>query len=203
MVETAGILHHASPRSLIVLDELGRGTSTYDGIAIAWAVVEHIHDHPRLGARTLFATHYHELTELSETLARVRNVSMAVSETPQGIVFLHQVVPGAADRSYGVHVAELAGLPREVVARAWAVLARLEAEARVPLQLAAGRPSLQPDGQLPMFWPAAREHPVLTALRSLDVDRLTPLEALVMLAELRREAGERAEPKAAAPPPES
>jgi len=189
MVETAGILNHASPRSLIVLDELGRGTSTYDGIAIAWSVVERIHDDPRLGARTLFATHYHELTVLEDLLERVRNVSMAVAETDNGVAFLHRVVPGAADRSYGVHVAELAGLPREVVDRAWAILARLEAGDDVPLQNAGHRPPPAAGGQLPLFAPVEREHPALEALRALDPDRLSPLEALVKLAELRRMVG--------------
>lgn len=189
MVETAGILHHATPRSLIILDELGRGTSTYDGIAIAWAVIEHIHECSGLGARTLFATHYHELTELAEILPRVRNVSMAVQESAGGIVFLHQVVAGAADRSYGVHVAELAGLPRDVVARAWEVLAGLEAESDVPLQVAERRPARAADGQLPLFTPFDKEHPLVEALRTLDVDRLTPLDALLKLAELRRLVG--------------
>jgi DNA mismatch repair protein MutS len=188
MVETAGILHHATPRSLIVLDELGRGTSTYDGMAIAWAVIERIHDDPRLGARTLFATHYHELTALADLLPRVRNYSMAVTETPDGVVFLHRVVPGAADRSYGIHVAELAGLPRSVTDRAWAILGRLEAEGNVPLQGAAGRPTAS-GGQLPLFAPVEREHPVLAMLRALDPDTLSPLEALTRLYELRRAAG--------------
>jgi DNA mismatch repair protein MutS len=204
MTETAGILHHATDRSLIILDELGRGTSTYDGIAIAWAVIEHIHNHPRLGARTLFATHYHELTALEDLLPRVRNISMAVTETEEGVTFLHKVVPGAADRSYGVHVAELAGLPADVVARAWIILRRLEAEGNVPLQGAGDRPplttSVQASGtaaeaakagvQLSMFAPLEREHPVLKRLRGLDVDGLTPMEAIVMLYELRRQLDE-------------
>ncbi|MDQ7030053.1 MAG: hypothetical protein Q9O62_09895 [Ardenticatenia bacterium] len=132
MVETANILHHATERSLIVLDEIGRGTSTYDGISIAWAVVEHIHNHPRLRSRTLFATHYHELTELARRLPRVRNYNVAVAEEGGDVVFLHKIVPGAADRSYGIHVAALAGLPRSVVRRAQEILAELEAEARAP-----------------------------------------------------------------------
>jgi DNA mismatch repair protein MutS len=190
MVETAGILHHATPRSLIILDELGRGTSTYDGMSIAWAVIEHIHNHPRLGARTLFATHYHELTALADLLPRVRNINMAVAETPDGIVFLHRVEPGAADRSYGIHVAELAGLPRDVTGRAWKILGRLEAEGNVPLQRAEGRPPVESSGQLPLFTPIEREHPVVAALRTLDLNAMTPLEALTRLYELRREAGD-------------
>jgi DNA mismatch repair protein MutS len=186
MVETANILHHATPRSLIVLDELGRGTSTYDGIAIAWSVVEHIHEREDLSARTLFATHYHELTALAERLPRVRNISMAVAESDGGVAFLHTVVPGAADRSYGVHVAELAGLPREVVARAWEILARLEADGHVPLQGAAGRPPGSASTQLPLFAPVVADHPALQALRGLDLDRLAPIDALLALDELRR-----------------
>jgi DNA mismatch repair protein MutS len=187
MVETANILHHATSRSLLVLDELGRGTSTYDGIAIAWAVLEHIHNHPRLGARTIFATHYHELTQLADSLPRLRNYNMAVAETDQGVVFLHRIQPGAADRSYGVHVAELAGLPRGVTARAWQILERLEAEGHAPLQPAGARPPV-PSGQLALFAPAPVEHPVVEAVRQLDPDTLSPLEALALLYELRRRA---------------
>ncbi|MCE7938870.1 DNA mismatch repair protein MutS [bacterium] len=190
MVETAGILHHATARSLIILDELGRGTSTYDGMAIAWAVIEHIHNHPRLGARTLFATHYHELTALAELLPRVRNFNMAVAETPDGIAFLHRIEPGTADRSYGIHVAELAGLPRDVTARAWTILERLEAEGNVPLQRADRRPPPAGTGQLPLFAPVEREHPVVEALRRLDVDGMTPLAALTALYELRGQVSE-------------
>lgn len=185
MVETAGILHHATARSLVILDELGRGTSTYDGMAIAWAVIEHIHNHPRLGARTLFATHYHELTALADLLPRVRNFNMAVAETQAGIAFLHRIEPGTADRSYGIHVAELAGLPRDVTARAWAILERLEAEGNVPLQRADHRPPPAGTGQLPLFAPVEVEHPVVEALRRLDVDGMTPLGALTALYELR------------------
>ena len=126
MVETAGILHHATPRSLVVLDEIGRGTSTYDGLAIARATAEHIHNSPRLGCKTLFATHYHELTKLADTLPRVRNLNVAAVEADGGVVFLHRIVPGGADRSYGVHVAQLAGIPHSVVARAWDLLSELE-----------------------------------------------------------------------------
>ena len=104
MVETANILHHATPRSLLILDEIGRGTSTYDGVSIAWAVVEYIHNHPRLRAKTLFATHYHELTQLADLLPGVRNYNVAVSEAEGQVVFLHKIVPGGADRSYGIHV---------------------------------------------------------------------------------------------------
>jgi DNA mismatch repair protein MutS len=191
MVETANILHHATPRSLVVLDELGRGTSTFDGIAIAWAVLEYLHNAPRAGCRTIFATHYHELTQLAESLPRLVNASMAVAETERGVTFLHRVVPGAADRSYGIHVAELAGLPRSVTQRAWELLARLEAEGPLPLQGATARPSAaSADGQLSLFAPAPApaEHPLLARLRELDPDSLSPLAALNLLYELRRDA---------------
>ncbi|MCB0217051.1 MAG: DNA mismatch repair protein MutS [Chloroflexi bacterium] len=190
MVETAGILNHASPRSLIVLDELGRGTSTYDGMSIAWAVIEQIHNHPELGARTLFATHYHELTALEALLPRLRNLHLAVAESEGRLAFLHELRPGPADRSYGIHVAELAGLPRAVTRRAWAILERLEREGALPLQLATERPAEGPGAQLSLFAPApsAREHPLVARLRELDVDQISPLEALTLLYELRRES---------------
>lgn len=190
MVETAEILHHATPQSLIILDELGRGTSTYDGMAIAWAVLERIHDHPRLGCRTLFATHYHELTALAAQLPRLRNLHMAVAETVRGIAFLHQVLPGAADRSYGIHVAQLAGLPRPVLERAWAILEDLEQKARGQDLASPGYAAAAgtQEGQLSLFGPppaaprvVVEEHPVLEKLRRLELERLTPLEALMLL----------------------
>ena len=126
MVETAAILNHATSRSLVVLDEIGRGTSTYDGLAIARGVAEYVHNHPRLGAKTLFATHYHELTELADVLPRARNYNVAVTEDKGEVVFLRRIVPGGADRSYGIYVARLAGMPGAVVNRAWEVLGELE-----------------------------------------------------------------------------
>jgi DNA mismatch repair protein MutS len=132
MVETANLLNHATSRSLLVLDEVGRGTSTYDGISIAWAVVEHIHNHPRLRCKTLFATHYHELTQLADLLPRIRNYNVAVAEEKDRVVFLRRIVPGGADRSYGIHVAQLAGLPKPVIHRAREILKVLEEEARAP-----------------------------------------------------------------------
>lgn len=131
MNETANILHHATAKSLVILDEIGRGTSTYDGVAIAWAVLEHLHGTGPSGPRTLFATHYHELTGLSTVLSRLRNYCVAVREGPEGIVFVRQVIPGAADRSYGIHVARLAGLPASVVQRAETILASLESDGQV------------------------------------------------------------------------
>jgi DNA mismatch repair protein MutS len=182
MTETAAILNTATPRSLILLDEVGRGTSTYDGLAIAWAAVEYIHSHTR--AKTLFATHYFELTELAERLSGVKNYHVSVKETGGGIVFLRKVAPGAADRSYGIEVAKLAGLPNEVIERAREVLAEHEsAEQQVTGHLAPGaepRPT-----QLTIFTPLSE--PVLERLRALDLNQLTPLEALNLLAELKRQ----------------
>ncbi len=186
MLETAAILHQATPRSLVVLDEIGRGTSTYDGISIAQAVAEDIHNAPRLGCRTLFATHYHELTELASRLPRVRNFNVAVVEQGDGVAFLHRIVPGGADRSYGVHVAQLAGLPSPVVQRAWELLASHE-------QASAARPRSARAGgqQMPLFSEAAPDR-ALEALEALDLDGLTPLEALNKLFELQQMANETA-----------
>ncbi len=183
MVETANILHHATNRSLLILDEIGRGTSTYDGLAIAWAVVEYIHTHPELRAKTLFATHYHELTDLAERLPHVVNYSVAVAEQGDSVVFLHKIVPGAADRSYGVHVAQLAGLPRPVVTRAQEILADLEASgAAGPRRSGIGQPVLF---QLPLF---SAEDPTIAELKALDVNALSPLAALNKLYELQQRA---------------
>ncbi|MHB9154509.1 MAG: MutS-related protein, partial [Endomicrobiales bacterium] len=178
MVETANILHHATPASLLILDEIGRGTSTYDGISIAWAVVEYLHSHPRLGARTLFATHYHELTQLEDLLPRVRNYNVAVTEAGDKVVFQHRIVAGAADRSYGIHVAQLAGLPKDVITRAYGILADLE-QKQVP---AGGQGGRAP--QLDFF--ALPSPQILIELEKLDPDNLTPLEALRLLTEWKK-----------------
>jgi DNA mismatch repair protein MutS len=184
MTETAAILHTATPRSLVLLDEVGRGTSTYDGLAIAWAAIEYLHARTR--ARTLFATHYFELTELAEQLSGVKNYHVSVKETGTGIVFLRRVEPGAADRSYGIEVAKLAGLPDEVVRRAREVLAEHEsAELRLSAQLASGESSAPRTSQLTIFTPLSQ--PVLERLREMDLDRLTPLDALNLLAELKQQ----------------
>jgi DNA mismatch repair protein MutS len=132
MVETAGILNNATPRSLLILDEIGRGTSTYDGLSIARAVAEYIHNNPRLGAKTLFATHYHELVELARYLPRVRNFNVAVAEEKGEVVFLRKIVPGGVDKSYGIHVARLAGVPKEVLERAKVILGNLEESELTP-----------------------------------------------------------------------
>ncbi|MFN2154322.1 MAG: DNA mismatch repair protein MutS [Anaerolineae bacterium] len=186
MVEAAYILNHATSKSLIVLDEIGRGTSTYDGISIAWAMVEYIHNHPRLGSKTLFATHYHELTDLSEVLPHVHNYNVAVAEEGDRVVFLHHIVPGGADKSYGIHVAQLAGMPRPVIHRAEQILEQLERDAaRSPSQAPPRAEMLQ----LSLFGTAS---PALEALQSLDVNSLTPIEALTRLYELQRMAADEA-----------
>jgi len=195
MVETARILHHATERSLVVLDELGRGTSTYDGMALAWAVVEALHDAMPAGSRTLFATHYHELTSLEERLERVRNAHMAVEETPSGVAFLHRLAPGPADRSYGVHVAELAGLPQAVTRRAWEILERLEREGQAPLQ-PAGRRRAGAGGQLALFAPPPAPDPLVDELAALDCEAMTPLQALIKLADFAAQARARGGPSA-------
>ena len=184
MVETAAILHQASPRSLVVLDEIGRGTSTYDGLSIARSVIEYLHNNPRLTCKSLFATHYHELTELARTLPGLRNFSVAVTEEQGKVVFLHRILPGGADRSYGVHVAQLAGLPQAVVNRAREVLEDLEKNVAAQGS-AAGRRPVEPALQMSLF---QTEQPLKDAVLNLDVANLTPLEAINKLYELQEEA---------------
>jgi len=184
MRETAQILRYATARSLIVLDEIGRGTSTYDGLSIAQAVVEHLHDAPSLGCRTLFATHYHELTALAGRLPGVRNARVDVLEEGGAVVFLHRIVEGGADRSYGLHVARLAGLPPGVLERGRALLAALEAER--PLT-----PPPAPADQLALPLSAAGSQQLVSELADLDLDGLTPLAALNQLAEWRQRLGGR------------
>jgi DNA mismatch repair protein MutS len=179
MTETAYILNHATRASLVILDEVGRGTSTYDGVSIAQSVVEHLHDSPRLGCRTLFATHYHELTALAERLPRVRNQRVEVLEEGDTVRFLHRVVPGGADRSYGIHVAALAGLPSGVIARARQVLAELERQ----------RPLEPPEQQLGLPMEMAPD-PLRKELEGIEPDSLSPLEALQKLYELRSRLNE-------------
>jgi len=176
MSETSAILHGATGRSLVLLDEIGRGTSTYDGVAIAWAVTECLHN--VVGCKTIFATHYHELTQLTEELAHARNFNVAVREAGDEIVFLHRLEPGGADRSYGIHVGRLAGLPAPVVARAWEVLKLLEAGHHVAHQ-PAPRP---PDAAQLALFAGAPPHPLLTELDGLDLDTLSPIDALNRLA---------------------
>ncbi len=193
MTETARILNTATERSLVILDEIGRGTSTYDGLSLAWAVVEHLHN--QIGCRTLFATHYHELTDLEQTLAGMSNLNVAVKEWEGEVVFLHQIVPGAADKSYGIHVAQLAGVPREVNERAKEILAKLESQSgkrkvesgskKVAGELRLADPPQQhaphlrpqpnsPSPQLTLF--ETVDHPLLEKIRSVNLNSLTPLE---------------------------
>ncbi len=187
MTETAAILNSATPKSLVLLDEMGRGTATYDGLSLAWAAVEHLHD--RIGARTLFATHYHELTLLEAKLVRLKNLRVACRETPGGIVFLHHVESGAADRSYGIEVAKLAGLPRDVIARARAVLKMHEkAESASTAAATQAAQIAAPPMQMTIFTPLSQR--VVDRVREVDVDRMTPMEALQLLAELKREIAE-------------
>ncbi len=188
MIEAANILVHATARSLLVLDEIGRGTSTYDGVSIAWAVVEYIHNHPKLRARTLFATHYHELTQLSELLPGVRNYNVAVSESGGQVVFLHKIVPGGADRSYGIHVAQLAGLPRPVIQRASEILTSLEASSGKAVRINPSAPL-----QMTLF---PETNPLVDELKELDINTLSPIEALNRLYEWQRKyvSGEKKNP---------
>ena len=180
MTETARILNTATERSLVILDEIGRGTSTYDGVSLAWSIVEYLHD--RIACRTLFATHYHELTDLEQSLSGVKNLNVAVREWQDEVVFLHQIVSGAADKSYGIHVARLAGVPREVNERAKEILAQLEDD-----HIGAdGRPKIARDDSLPrdglqltLF--GAADHPLIEKIRTTDLDSMTPLDALATI----------------------
>jgi DNA mismatch repair protein MutS len=186
MSEVAAILHHATPASLVLLDEVGRGTSTFDGLSIAWAVVEHLQKHT--GARTLFATHYHELTELADLLSAVKNVHVSVKETPNEIVFLRRVEPGSADKSYGIEVARLAGLPRSVIERAREVLLRHEQnehELSETLSPGVNGSGSHNGDQAVLFTALDRE--VIEKLRGADLDQLKPLDALNLLAELKKQ----------------
>ena len=187
MVEMAAILNQATPRSLVILDEIGRGTSTYDGLSIARSVIEHIHNDPRLGCKTLFATHYHELTRLAASLPGVRNCSVAVTEEGNSVVFLHKIVPGGADKSYGVHVAQLAGLPQGVVNRAWEVLADLESQSLNGGGRKMRVANREPAQQMPLFNDGGK---LRGLLKDLDISNLTPLEAINKLYELQKEAQE-------------
>ncbi|MGE3316969.1 MAG: DNA mismatch repair protein MutS [Planctomycetaceae bacterium] len=189
MTETARILNTATDRSVVILDEIGRGTSTYDGLSLAWAVTEYLHD--VVGCRTLFATHYHELTELTQTLGHAANWNVAVREESGEVIFLHRIVEGAADKSYGIHVARIAGVPREVIDRAGVILASLEAEhvdesgrPKVPER----RTQSGKRQQLQLFEPPP--HPMLDEIRKLDLERMTPLAALEKLHRLREELTE-------------
>jgi DNA mismatch repair protein MutS len=189
MQETANILHTATSRSLVVLDEIGRGTATFDGLSIAWAVAEHLATSPTLRPKTLFATHYHELTDLADATPGVVNYHVAAREWKDGIIFLRKIVPGRSDRSYGIQVARLAGLPKPVIDRAREILAALERDELTR----GGRPSVsatsdEPQRQRSLFQAPTVDDRLREKLSAVDVDRVTPLEALTLLTELKREA---------------
>ena len=189
MTETASILNNATPRSLIILDEIGRGTSTYDGLSIARAVVEYIHNHQSLRSRTIFATHYHEMVALANVLTRVKNFNVAVTEEGGQVVFLRKIVPGGSDKSYGIHVAQLAGLPRAVTRRAAEVMADLEEDHRYGKKGATlrGRPKEPPREQLPLL---AHRPELVEEVLKLDIESMTPMEAINKLYELQKKAKE-------------
>lgn len=194
MIETARLLSGSTNRSLLILDEVGRGTSTYDGLAIARAVIEYIHNNPRLNCRTLFATHYHELTELPNILPRAINYNVAVSEQNDTIAFLHKVVPGKTNRSYGVHVAQIAGMPRPVVERAQELLTQLESDSstfELPTAKASEPKTAQDEPEQFSFFDLGNTlNPAVKMLRDLEIDSLSPIEALTKLYELKKMAGE-------------
>ncbi|MFC1916952.1 DNA mismatch repair protein MutS [Chloroflexota bacterium] len=190
MVETANVLNNATSRSLIILDEIGRGTSTYDGLSIARAVAEYIHSHPKLGAKTVFATHYHELVELASFLPRVKNFNVAVAEEKGEVIFLYKIVPGGVDKSYGIHVAQLAGLPKSVVHRAREVLEELEEGSRQTLAKRSPQSRRRPK-EVPLQLPfLGQKSPLLEEIERLDIESMTPLEALNKLYELQKKARE-------------
>jgi DNA mismatch repair protein MutS len=180
MVEAANILNNATNRSLLILDEIGRGTSTYDGLSIAWAMIEFIHNHPKLRSRTLFATHYHELTILPDFLPQVANYNVAVSESENNVVFLHKIISGGSDKSYGIHVAQLAGMPRPVLQRASELLSQFENDGyQQP-----NRRDTRVSDQLPLF---KEVNPLRDALISLDIETISPIEAINILYQWKKE----------------
>ena len=186
MVELANILNNATVKSLILLDEIGRGTSTFDGYSIAKAVVEFIHNKGRIGVRSLFATHYHQLTSLEGKLKRVKNYHIAVKEDGHNLVFLRKIVPGATDKSYGIHVARLAGIPLKVTQRAKEVLREVESQS-----MGSKGKSSAKYTQLMLFDPGARDpeppHKVFEILKELDIEAMTPVEALNVLHDLKKQ----------------
>ncbi|UCH64314.1 MAG: DNA mismatch repair protein MutS [Fidelibacterota bacterium] len=184
MVETANILNNASSRSLVLLDEIGRGTSTYDGLSIAWAVTEYVHQNPQIAAKTLFATHFHELVSLADALPLVKNFNVAVREHGQEVVFLRKIVPGGADRSYGIHVAQMAGLPPQVIRRAGEILATLTDQDRRPTAV-----EVHPEDKTQIDLFEAREQALRTDFEQIDIDTLAPIEALNLLDQLKKKHG--------------
>ena len=189
MNEAADILNNISNRSLVLFDELGRGTSTYDGISIAWAIVEHIHEHPKARAKTLFATHYHELNEMERTYKRIANFNVSVKEVDNKVIFLRKLVKGGSEHSFGIHVAKMAGMPQSIVRRADQILKQLESENRNNgISKPTHEIATQREGiQLSFF---QLDDPVLSQIRdeiiNLDINNLTPVEALNKLNEIRK-----------------
>ncbi|MDX1603687.1 MAG: DNA mismatch repair protein MutS, partial [Salinimicrobium sediminis] len=184
--ETASILNNLSQRSLVLLDEIGRGTSTYDGISIAWAITEYLHEHPAR-AKTLFATHYHELNDMSETFKRIKNFNVSVKELQDNVLFLRKLVPGGSEHSFGIHVARMAGMPQQVIRRANKILEKLEASHGMQDNSKKLKKSLEEDMQLSFF---NLDDPILEELKEeilhTDIDTLTPVEALMKLNEIKR-----------------
>jgi DNA mismatch repair protein MutS len=189
MLETASILNNLSPRSLILLDEIGRGTSTYDGISIAWAMVEHIHEHPVARAKTLFATHYHELNEMEKTFPRIKNYNVSIKELDKKVIFLRKLVRGGSEHSFGIHVARMAGMPRSVVQRAEEILKEMEASQKndAPARPSSDIGNKREGYQLSFF---QLDDPVLKQIRdeikNIDINSLTPIEALNKLNEIKK-----------------
>jgi DNA mismatch repair protein MutS len=186
MQETAHILHTATSRSLVVLDEIGRGTATFDGLSIAWAVAEHLATNPKVRPKTLFATHYHELTDLAQRFKGVRNLNVAVREWEDQVVFLHRIVEGGTDRSYGIHVARLAGVPRSVLERSRQLLSELAVH-HVSLKKGLKNRKVENDAQMPLFEDPAVE--IHKALAGLNLDAMTPLQAFELLREWKGKWG--------------
>ncbi|MBU2524931.1 DNA mismatch repair protein MutS, partial [Patescibacteria group bacterium] len=189
MQEAANILNNATARSLIILDEVGRGTSTYDGVSIAWAITEYIHD--KIKAKTLFATHYHELISVAESLKKIKNYSVAVSEVDGGVVFLYKIVEGGVDRSYGIEVAKLAGLPTDVIRKSQQILKHLEDKVdEQGIKRRAGNYKLKfNEDQMPLFQPEIKDHPALRDIKGLDLNNMTPLQAMQKLNDLKQSVG--------------
>ncbi len=181
MTEAANIINNATGRSLVLFDEIGRGTATFDGLSLAWAITEHLHNTPKSQARTVFATHYHELTELADQLGRVSNFNVAVKESGDKIIFLRKIKPGSCDKSYGIHVAQMAGLPTEVISRASEILKQLILHE--PLQKSDVSPD--PTDQMDLF--NIQESQLRKALTELNTDQMTPMEALAKLAQIKKD----------------
>jgi len=190
MIETANILHNATPRSVVLLDEIGRGTSTFDGLSIAWAVVEYLHENKKIAAKTLFATHYHELTELSNVYKGVKNYNITAKEYKDRIIFLRKVVPGSADQSYGIQVAKLAGIPQKVIERAQEILEELEKsefnESSILEKTKRKKAEINQTSFIEVLsQKTSKERALIEELKDLNIDSLTPIEALTFLSKLK------------------